>query len=196
MAADKETAFDHNMFLFYPRTSASSAVLLVLVVANGNIVTLCHFAILNLCVKKGRSQSASCTRKEECIHPFIFHTAGPAEVGEERRRTKGEPGRVPTYFSSRLSSHNSAARTCKIDSPLWSESTCSLPRSGRPVQRDVRGSSGRFQNFSVPFTRQLNCLINDSTSELVTGNSHVVRPVRTLRPAASSCGGTSSHPAA
>ena len=38
MAADKETAFDHNMFLFYPRPSASSAVLLFLVVANGHIV--------------------------------------------------------------------------------------------------------------------------------------------------------------
>ena len=40
MAADKETAFDHNMFSFYPRPSASSAVLLFLVVANGHIVAL------------------------------------------------------------------------------------------------------------------------------------------------------------
>ena len=40
MAVDKETAFDHNMFSFYPRPSASSAVLLFLVVANGHIVAL------------------------------------------------------------------------------------------------------------------------------------------------------------
>ena len=46
MAADKETAFDHNMFLFYPRPSASSAVLLFLVVANGHIVNLCGLAAL------------------------------------------------------------------------------------------------------------------------------------------------------
>ena len=45
MAADKETAIDHNMFLFYPRPSASSAVLLFLVVANGHIVGLCIFAL-------------------------------------------------------------------------------------------------------------------------------------------------------
>ena len=45
MAADKETAFDHNMFLFYPRPSASSAVLLFLVVANGHIADLCLFAL-------------------------------------------------------------------------------------------------------------------------------------------------------
>ena len=45
MAADKETAFDHNMFLFYPRPSASSAVLPVLVAVNGRVKTLCTFAL-------------------------------------------------------------------------------------------------------------------------------------------------------
>jgi len=54
----------------------------------------------------------------------------------------GLPGRFVKCRCRRSSSHNAAARTCRIASPL----------------------TPSFQNFSVPFTRRFSSFTNDSIS--------------------------------